>query len=306
MKKVLLGAIALIALGAKAGAADLRLKAPPPYAPYDWTGFYIGAHAGWESADTSGFTNNLDSLNPNGAGGLVLYDSATDQTMHGWLGGGQVGYNHQFGRAVVGIEFSGSWSNLNSQSAGTVNGQIVSVLPSPPVSTFGTPLACSQGVNVIPGPPGFATTSLSCNAKVDWTGQALTRLGYTFGDGRFLPYIEGGVAVTHLTTANSILFSIPGSVFVEETDAFGKSSELVGVVLGGGTQYALGNGFSIGVEYLYAKYPTQDFSNMGAYSCVSVPTGICPSPLSFTHIVQETHDLTTNTVRAVLNYKFAN
>ena len=55
MKKFLLGAVGVIALGmaAPASAADLAArpyKAPPvPYvAPmYDWTGFYIGGNGGW-------------------------------------------------------------------------------------------------------------------------------------------------------------------------------------------------------------------------------------------------------------------
>src|SRR5262249_25670641 len=117
MKRTVLAAIALIALAVNAGAADLPLQAPAPYAPYDWSGLYIGAHAGWEKADTAGYTNNNGAT----AGPSVFLpdNGSTDQTMHGWLGGGQLGYNHQFGRAVVGVEFSGSWSNLNGQSAGT-------------------------------------------------------------------------------------------------------------------------------------------------------------------------------------------
>ena len=55
MKKFVLGAIGLMALGmaAPASAADLAArpytKAPPPVvAPvYDWTGFYIGGNGGW-------------------------------------------------------------------------------------------------------------------------------------------------------------------------------------------------------------------------------------------------------------------
>ncbi|HXW29702.1 MAG TPA: outer membrane beta-barrel protein [Xanthobacteraceae bacterium] len=308
MQKVFLGAIALIAFGANAGAADLPLKAWSPDAPYDWTGFYIGGHAGWESADTSGFTNNnLFALASSGTAltPLLPDNSSTDQTMHGWVAGGQLGYNHQFGRAVVGLEFSGSWSKLSSQTAGTVSGELS---PGVPGFTTGLPLGCSQQVNVLGlGATGFSS-SVSCNAEVDWAVQALTRLGYTFADGRFLPYIEGGVALAHLSVATSIGVNTPVG---PETDTFGKSSELVGVVLGGGAQYALGNGFSVGIEYLYARYPTEDFSGIGTFNC-AVPAalacflGVPPGPLTSTHTVQENHDLTTNTVRVVLNYKLGN
>jgi outer membrane immunogenic protein len=50
MKKLLLGSLALAAtLAGPAMAADMPLKAPPPpvAAFYDWSGFYLGASAGW-------------------------------------------------------------------------------------------------------------------------------------------------------------------------------------------------------------------------------------------------------------------
>jgi outer membrane immunogenic protein len=296
MKKTMIGAIALIALPMNAGAADFPVKTPTPYASYDWSGLYIGAHAGWGTADTAGYTNN------NGA--TVPDNGPTDQTMRGWLGGSQFGYNHQFGRTVLGIEFSGSWSNLNGQSVGTVPGILATSGSglAPPMS-----LGCAQALNVQSF--SFVSTSVSCNAKVDRTFQAVTRLGYTFGDGRFLPYIEGGVALSRLNVATTIKFSNPTAPLVD-TDVFGKSSELAGIVLGAGAQYAVGNGFSIGVEYLYTRYPSQDFSNIGTFTCTSSANGCLLAPFflssfSFAHTVQENHDLTTNSVRVVLNYKFA-
>jgi len=60
MKRFLLSALGLVAVGvaAPASAADLYKKAPPPPpAPvvpiYDWTGFYIGANGGWGQANAS-------------------------------------------------------------------------------------------------------------------------------------------------------------------------------------------------------------------------------------------------------------
>ena len=53
MKKILLGAVAMIAFAGPAFAADMPArtytKAPPYTAPaviYNWTGFYIGGHLG--------------------------------------------------------------------------------------------------------------------------------------------------------------------------------------------------------------------------------------------------------------------
>ena len=55
MKKFLLGAVGLLALGmaAPASAADMAAVRIPRHRPrvasdaYDWTGFYIGGNGGW-------------------------------------------------------------------------------------------------------------------------------------------------------------------------------------------------------------------------------------------------------------------
>ena len=102
MKKLLLGTVALVALGATvpALAADLAArpytKAPPYVAQpiYNWTGFYIGAHLGGAFAGD-------DSLNGNDGR---------------FLGGVQGGADYQFASSwVVGIEAQYSWlSNSNN------------------------------------------------------------------------------------------------------------------------------------------------------------------------------------------------
>jgi outer membrane immunogenic protein len=107
MKKLLLGTVALVALGAAAPAlaADLAArpapytKAPAYVAPiYNWTGFYIGGHIG------GAFAGN-NSLGGNTGGNF--------------LGGVQGGADYQFATSwVVGIEAQYSWlSNNNNNGA---------------------------------------------------------------------------------------------------------------------------------------------------------------------------------------------
>src|ERR1700722_13947286 len=103
MKKVMLGAVALAAIGvAPALAADLPArvytKAPPIVAIYDWTGFYVGGNIGYSwgrSSDTSTVTN--------AAGTILATDSGTSN-LNGVVGGGQVGYNWQRQNWVLGLE----------------------------------------------------------------------------------------------------------------------------------------------------------------------------------------------------------
>jgi len=107
MMRKLLGAVSLSAgmLAAwfgSASAADMKFKAPPPPpAPvYNWTGFYIGAHAGGDSDN--------DNFN------FVPAGTSTSNSANSFIGGGQVGYNFQVSSWVLGVEGDGSWTNLAS------------------------------------------------------------------------------------------------------------------------------------------------------------------------------------------------
>lgn len=99
--KATAAAAALLASGA-AFAADLpsRKAAPAPvYVPpaFTWTGFYVGANAGYGfgRVRTSGAVNNLDDP-------------------QGFIAGGQVGYNYQIGQFVIGGEADLQYSDINA------------------------------------------------------------------------------------------------------------------------------------------------------------------------------------------------
>jgi outer membrane immunogenic protein len=69
---------------------------------YNWTGFYIGGHAGgawannhWTDLEGSPITSNSPS---------------------GFLGGAQIGFNYQSGFWIIGVEVSGSGAHLTSSS----------------------------------------------------------------------------------------------------------------------------------------------------------------------------------------------
>src|SRR3981081_3744759 len=102
MKRILLGAAAMIAFAAPALAADMPArtytKAPAYTAPevvYNWTGFYIGGHLGGAFAGN----NSLE-----GSGGR-------------FLGGVQGGFDYQFApNWVVGAEAQYSWLANNNNN----------------------------------------------------------------------------------------------------------------------------------------------------------------------------------------------
>jgi outer membrane immunogenic protein len=116
MKKSILGAVALVAIGvAPALAADLPArtytKAPAvvPVVTYNWTGCYIGGNVGGAWAKTQQTRIGL-------VDGTVLppqdYGSATGSN---FIGGGQVGCDYQFGgNWVVGVQGMFDFGNTNS------------------------------------------------------------------------------------------------------------------------------------------------------------------------------------------------
>jgi outer membrane immunogenic protein len=97
MRKFLLTTAAVI-LAAPAFAADMARPAyKAPFAPglfYDWTGFYIGGQAGWASAHAD-WIDHLPTLDE---------AFAVSTRRDGFLGGGHIGAQKQWGSWVLGIE----------------------------------------------------------------------------------------------------------------------------------------------------------------------------------------------------------
>lgn len=92
-------------------AADLPLKAKPIVAAaFDWSGVYIGAHAG--------YGGGMKDWSPSG---LVQGDFVA----RGPLAGGQVGINKQLGSFVFGMELAGSWADINGRSHIDIGGPAI-------------------------------------------------------------------------------------------------------------------------------------------------------------------------------------
>lgn len=153
MKKIIGAGIAAATLMAAlpALAADLPqaypTKAPPPVVAvpaFSWTGFYLGANGGY------GW----------GSGG----DGISELDPSGWLGGGQIGFNYQFGNNVVlGIEADMQASDFSDSYNGLAPSGLVS-------------------------------------SKLDYFGTARARVGYAFDN--VLPYVTGGFAWGHNEVTN--------------------------------------------------------------------------------------------------------
>jgi opacity protein-like surface antigen len=104
MKRALLLGVAVAAISGPALAAEMTLPGPvQTYSrstntlmqPYDWTGFYFGAVAGYGRSKTDGSTINM------ATGAVDAFVSGTTSNFHE---GGQVGFDYMTGsRFVIGI-----------------------------------------------------------------------------------------------------------------------------------------------------------------------------------------------------------
>jgi len=166
MKRISI-AVALVALSSiSVLAADLGArpitKAPPIDPTYNWSGFYIGANAGYGVAK-----NEHADITPGGAWWTAFAGAGSIQTIdpRGAVYGGQIGYNWQAANWVFGLEGQFNGADLKRTD----------------LSKF------------------YPDTDF-LSSKINSIGTVTGRLGYAFNN--WLPYIKGGYAAAHLETKN--------------------------------------------------------------------------------------------------------
>jgi outer membrane immunogenic protein len=141
----------------------------PP--PFSWTGLYIGANIGGAWSHTS--------INDTVTGASLGFDNS------GFIGGGQIGFNYQINRFVLGVEWDIDGTSINKTGPGVA-------------TAFGT---------------------LQGSVSTDWISTLTGRIG--LGWDRWLFYFKGGGAwvqnsatLANLTTGASISASNTNSGWV--------------------------------------------------------------------------------------------
>ena len=188
----------------------MPVKAPPPIEAYSWSGFYLGANLGYGWADDNDpvtFTSNAG----------VLGTGVGPGSAQGAFGGGQIGYNWQFGRFVLGAE-------ADIQGSGLSN---------------------STGPAVIVGGGG---TTLTATQELNWFYTVRGRAGFTYD--RALFYVTGGFAGGDV---NDTAFLANGGA---SATLVGGNSR-TGYVIGGGIEYAFTPVWSAKAEYQHIDLGTR-------------------------------------------------
>jgi outer membrane immunogenic protein len=176
MRRVLLSVVA-VALSSTAMAADLAPQAAEPIAPiarYSWTGFYVGANLGynWMKSDEGWRRVSGDDIPEAVAQRQSLTNHSYD--LNGVLGGGQIGYNWQIGRLVVGAEADADFYQQSFTKTRSL--------------------------------PDFPGNSVTQSGKATGLYTARIRLGYAID--QTLLYATGGWAGTKLELTDSTIYPV--------------------------------------------------------------------------------------------------
>jgi outer membrane immunogenic protein len=231
MKKLFLGSVALVALGLVAPAAFAAERAVPAYAPppppvpvYTWTGCYVGASAGTSygtsthsTVANSVLTSNVAGPTPLPAAVAAGSNIADSFNLSGFIGGGQIGCNYQFGQWVIGVEADGSGTNKEGQA---------------------------QEVPLAPFIAGRSNWVSQTQER--WLVTARGKLGWAIWD-KTMVYATGGGAWAKIDTSEFLLGTVLNTGHQE-------SNTRTGWTVGGGIEYALGYGWSVKGEYLYVDF----------------------------------------------------
>lgn len=177
----------------------------------NWTGFYVGGQFGavygkteFEAVPGPGFV---------------------DPKFAGPLAGGMIGYNHQFGKWVLGVEGNVSWTNASGAS---------------------------------PCPNGFFFT---CETEMGYYGEGVVKVGYALFD-RSWYYLKGGVAFSENTSrlrcntgAGATFFIVPLAGCPVQSD----TQQHVGWTVGFGSEFALTDNWFVRGEAGYFDLGTERY-----------------------------------------------
>lgn len=209
----------------------LITKAPllPVVAAYNWNGFYIGGHF----AAINGWTDWT----------FQSAGTTTDPRFAGPAAGGQIGYDWQIGKWVVGLEGMGTWTD-------------------------------SRGSRACPN--GFL---FNCESRLNWLATGTARIGYAYWD-RSIVYVKGGVAAGEIelkTTCNTDSQPLAGNSVAPTglagcPEQSGKDTR-VGFTVGFGSEFALTKDWTVKGETNYFNLGKTEIATAGGTNFnTGVPT----------------------------------
>jgi len=223
--KIYVAAGALLLSAATASAADLAPAPVEPVVPvtaFNWTGFYVGAHAGygWGREDDNqsrlfggGGAPTTGPTGPTGTG-----TPADHFNVDGFIGGVHAGYNYQIDQFVLGAEGDIDVADLKGDAHAIYAG---------------------------------GTSLRKLDLKSRWQGSLRVRAGYAFDN--LLIYATTGVAFADGKLTNS---GTDGGVAIPRTSS---SNTHVGWTVGVGAEYAFTQNWIGRLEVRYTDFQKKSY-----------------------------------------------
>jgi len=212
--------VAAFAASAHADDLDGRAWGKLRSANNPWQGFYFGVNAGYAISDTD--TSDLKVFDkPAKGGGLLETVVPNGLDPDGGFGGGQIGFNHQSGHLVLGVEADIQASDVNDSS-----------------------------LALFPNPAVVGAFGYTASLDLEWFGTVRGRVGYS--DDGILLYVTGGVAYGQFNYDGFYDFLPLGP-----GNSFGTAHRDVtttGYVIGGGFESILDPNWSMKFEYQYLNF----------------------------------------------------
>jgi outer membrane immunogenic protein len=277
--------------------ADLPNRKGPPgdLAPL-WGGFYAGLNAGysWDANTTVstagyGVSSGLDDT----FGGIPILGAtalsatgASSASGHGYVGGGQVGYNLRLNTFIAGLEADIQGAGVRGRGS---------------FAGLGTALDSFGGVTLT----NNVASSVAHEKTVDWLGTVRGRIGYLVTPA-LLAYATGGLAyggvtaTTHIGQAwagtdnlSSVLQTLGGVGYFSDTR--------VGWTVGGGLEWMFMPNWSLKGEYLYYDLGSTSWNSSQVGTFSNLNPGLRSANIIAT---QSTTRFDGHIARAGVNYHF--
>ena len=321
-----LAAVTAVYFALTPGAALAEKKRPPAPAsppseplsssqPTPWSGFHVGVDGGYawdpnvytaaypviagiDMLQTDpipfGFGGSYSGITHGGASALSA-TGASRPNVNGFLAGGQVGYDYQFGgRFVVGVE--GDIQGASVRGHGAFTG-----LAS---TTFSDPASCDPAEKICTDVVG---SSVQNQKSIDWLGTVRGRFGYLVTP-TLLVYGTGGLAYGGVTARTSITQQWGGNEYGPSLISPGAAGNIsdtrVGWTLGGGVEWFFLQNWSVKVEYLYYDLGNVQFASSPLTTILPIPPSF-ELPNAYNVAIPITHTrFDGNMFRAGVNYHF--
>ena len=256
---------------------------PPPPPPGPWTGLYMGLNAGGVFGNSQNIkTTALDAVDDPGFDPVDPFAASAMSSIrasggNGFIGGGQIGYNHQFGDFVIGAE---------ADFHGT--------------TMYGSGAAVGAGYDPTSGSAPLTITT--AQKSLQNFGTLRARVGYLVTP-TLLAYATGGfaygqtnlnVSLTSIDTAAVYGSALGGTSFMSMRD---------GWAAGGGLEWMFWPGWSAKLDYLYYDLGTVGPGMDGVGN--PNPSAALASTGGWAYLASSSTRFNGHIVRVGVNYHFS-